>query len=129
MGSGADEVLDNYRTKGMSEFEIWPDDLSTIFPWTHFYLGSGRRLIDYHETLCLAYGLEKRSIFYDKQLAQEWIHIAADLKNQEHKIFLREYLRKRNIYLTDRIVGFQASRLKKYGVVRSPATFKRTQIY
>lgn len=116
--NGADEVLDNYRAKSMSEFDIWPKNLNDVFPWNHFCAGSARRLIDYHETISLAYGLEQRSVFYDKQLVQAWLNTTAEIKNQEPKVFLRHYLRARGIYITSRVVGFQAARLKKYGIVR-----------
>ena len=116
--AGCDELLDNYQYKSMSEFSSWPEDLSTVFPWNHFYNGASRRLLDYHETISAAYGLEQRSVFYDKNLVQAWINVSAKIKNQEHKVFLRQYLRKRGIYISDRVAGFQEARLKKYGVVR-----------
>jgi len=111
MGSGADEIFDNYRSKSMSEFKIWPEDLKTIFPWTHWYEGLGRRLIDFHETLCLGYGLEKRNPFYDREFAQEWLSLTSTLKNSEHKGFLRTYLRDRGIRDSARLVGFQVAKV------------------
>ena len=114
MGNGADEIFDNYRTKEKtvvngvgrspatikSNFDVWPDDQSTIFPWEHFYGGQSRRLLDYHETYSLLYGLELRNVFYDKALAQAWLNVDVNIKNIEYKVFMKEYLRKRNIPIT-----------------------------
>lgn len=118
MGSGADEVLDNYMGKGLSSFFRWPENISDIFPWDHFYNGMARRLLDFHETISLAYGLENRSIFYDKRLAQEWINISPGLKNTESKVFLKDYLRKRGIAISNKVAGFQDPKLKRLGILR-----------
>jgi|TARA_R110000868_G_scaffold113225_1_gene304083 asparagine synthetase B (glutamine-hydrolysing) len=97
MGNGADEIFDNYRNKGKSNFDIFPHDQSTIFPWEHFYGGQSRKLLDYHETYSLFYGLEQRNVFYDKSLAQAWLNVDVNIKNIEYKVFMKEYLRKRDI--------------------------------
>ena len=69
----------------------------TVFPWQHFYGGQSRRLLDLFETLSLAYGLENRSVYYDKKFAQEWIHVMPWIKNQTPKILQKKYLQDRGI--------------------------------
>jgi asparagine synthetase B (glutamine-hydrolysing) len=112
-GNGGDEIFDNYpslpaghsltyngiTSKNPDGFSIWPEDLSTVFPWQHFYGGQARRLLDLFETLSLAYGLEDRSAFYDKKFVQEWIHVMPWIKNQTPKVFQKKYLRDRGIKL------------------------------
>jgi len=105
-GNGGDEIVESYMSKNKSDFFIWPEDLSTIFPWKHFYGGQTRRLLDLHETLSLGYGLELRNIFYDKNLAQEWLHVVPEIKNQTHKIFQKLYFYNRGIKLPEKISGF-----------------------
>ena len=106
-GNGGDEIFDNYPSlsaeyptnKNSSGVSIWPEDLSTVFPWQHFYGGQARRLLDLFETLSLAYGLENRNVFYDKKFAQEWLHVMPWIKNQTPKVFQKKYLRDRGIRL------------------------------
>jgi asparagine synthetase B (glutamine-hydrolysing) len=112
-GNGGDEIFDNYpalpaghslkyngiMNKNPAGFSIWPEDLSTVFPWQHFYGGQTRRLLDLFETFSLAYGLENRNAFYDKKFAQEWLHVMPWIKNQTPKVFQKKYLRDRGIRL------------------------------
>ena len=112
-GNGGDEIFDNYPSlsaeyplkfngntnKNSSGVSIWPEDLSTVFPWQHFYGGQARRLLDLFETLSLAYGLENRNVFYDKKFVQEWLHVMPWIKNQTPKVFQKKYLRDRGIKL------------------------------
>jgi len=102
MGNGGDEIMDAYRSKNNSDFDLWPENQFDIFPYrrlyedtreTHGYINS----IDYHYTYCCFYGLEVRSIFYDKQLAQDWLNMKPYYKNIEHKHVSKQYLRKCNI--------------------------------
>jgi asparagine synthetase B (glutamine-hydrolysing) len=104
-GNGGDEIFDNYPSlsaeyptnKNSSGVSIWPEDLSTVFPWQHFYGGQTRRLLDLFETFSLAYGLENRNAFYDKKFAQEWLHVMPWIKNQTPKVFQKKYLHDRGI--------------------------------
>lgn len=98
MGNGADEFIDDYRSKHQkSDWENWPDDLHNFFPTRHFYFGQSRRLLDIHETINLNFGLEGRNIFYDKKFVQSWLNLSTTLKNKENKGFLKDYLRKYQI--------------------------------
>lgn len=109
-GNGGDEILCNYIDKGKSEFTVWPDDLSTVFPWQHFYGGQTRVILDCHEYCSLAYGMEMRNVFYDKSLAQEWMHLTPALKNREPKVLQKSYFDRHGITKPDRVVGFSSSR-------------------
>ena len=98
MGNGADEFIDNYRSKHENtDWNDWPEDLHNFFPTRHFYFGQSRRLLDIHEKINLNFGLEGRNIFYDKKLVQCWLNVSVSLKNKERKGFLKDYLRKYQI--------------------------------
>ena len=102
VGHGADETISNYMSKTLhSEPNISPfeDDLTSMFPWKHFYGGMNRFLLDKNESIALSYGVEVRNVFLDKRLVQEWLWLSADLKNSEIKGPLKNYLRNRNISL------------------------------
>jgi len=106
MGNGSDEMLENYIFKGKSEFTSWPTDLKTVFPWQHFYGGQSRRLLDYHETVSLGYGMEVRNVFYDTELVQSWINTTSSLKNTSTKPIQTKYLDDRAISIPVRVAGF-----------------------
>ena len=98
MGNGADEFIDNYRSKHEKiDWDDWPEDLHNFFPTKHFYFGQSRRLLDVHERLNLNFGIEGRNIFYDKKFVQSWLNLSTTLKNKEKKGFLKDYLRKYQI--------------------------------
>ena len=112
MANGADE-LENYISKGKSSFTSWPKDLTTIFPWENFYEGQNRKLLNFHESMCLRHGIELRSIFYDLDYAQSWINILPELKNIENKLIQKHYLRNFNIKLPTKIAGM-GQRVNEY---------------
>ena len=98
MGSGADEFIDDYRSKHEeNDWDYWPEDLHNFFPTKHFYFGQSRRLLAIHERYNLNFGIEGRNIFYDKKLVQCWLNLSTTLKNKEKKGFLKDYLRKYQI--------------------------------
>ena len=98
MGNGADEFVDDYRSKHeKTDWDDWPEDLHNFFPTKHFYFGQSRRLLDMHEKFNLNFGIEGRNIFYDKKLVQCWLSVSIALKNKENKGFLKDYLRKYHI--------------------------------
>jgi len=111
MGNGSDDIFCNYHNKSKVspfEFDMFPDDLIKIFPWINFYGGLHRSLINGWEINALSCGQELRSVYLDKKLVQEWLNLSASLKNKEHKHFLKEYLRNRNIKLPKKITGFNS---------------------
>ena len=108
-GHGSDDIFCNYHNKPIvmssPEFDIFPDDLTKIFPWINFYDGHHRKLINRWEIRALTCGLEIRSAYHDKKLVQEWLNLSTFLKNKEQKYFLKEYLRNKNIKLPGKSVG------------------------
>ena len=96
-GSGSDEFIDNYISKRGSEFYVWPNNLNDIFPYSHFYKGHSRILLDFHERYSLNFGIENRNIFYDKKFVQCWLNTTPEIKNGESKEFLKDYIRRYNI--------------------------------
>jgi asparagine synthetase B (glutamine-hydrolysing) len=96
-GSGSDEFIDNYISKNNSEFYVWPNNLNDIFPYSHFYKGSSRILLDFHERYSLNFGIENRNTFYDKKFVQCWLNTTPEIKNDESKAFLKDYIREYNI--------------------------------
>ena len=112
MGNGSDEIFCNYMNKPKVAKQIigcnfidFPDDLTEVFPWVNFYSGRHGWLIPWWEHKALSDGLEVRSIFLDKKLVQEWLNLSVHLKNKEHKYFLKEYLRNRNIKIPNSVAG------------------------
>lgn len=106
MGNGGDEIIDAYRGKNNSDgpgrsadFDLWPENQNEIFPYRRLYEDDRKSYgyinsIDYHYTYCCFFGQEVRSVFYDKQLAQDWLNLKPHYKNIEYKHISKEYLRK-----------------------------------
>ena len=95
------EFIDNYITKDSSPWKTWPDNLQDIFPYSHFYKGLSRILLDFHEKYSLNFGIENRHIFYDKKFVQCWLNTTPEIKNKESKGFLKDYLRRYNIPISN----------------------------
>lgn len=106
-GNGSDEIYNNYNEYGKKENKNlnWPENLSSIFPWTHFYAGQNRSLIDKKELIFLSYGLEIRNVFLDRDLTQAWLNLSSRLKNISLKAGLKEYLLDRNIPIPIKVAG------------------------
>lgn len=109
-GQGADEIIDNYIYKFSSRNKYlnmnkWPKDLSTVFPYDHFYQNRQRKLIDIHQYVSLSYGIETRNPFLDKKLAQEWLWIDYNLKNKDNKGPIKKFLLDRGLHISNRIMG------------------------
>lgn len=101
-GNEADGVFDNYRNKKLysyEEFDQFPEDLSTIFPWSNFYNGVVERQCPIWEKYFLQRGVEARHFYLDKRLAQEFLWLSPKLKNMRTKHFLKSYLEEKGIYL------------------------------
>lgn len=109
MGTGGDE-LENYMSKGRSEFTIWPERLEDIFPWYSFNTTSQIQC-NFHEKKGLRYGLETRNVFLDKNYVQNWLWLHQDIKNCEYKHIQKEYLRSFNIKLPEKEAAFNQNPL------------------
>lgn len=97
-GQGADEIFSDYGFGGKSLFEhsnfggLFPDDLSTIFPWPSFYESSQRSYLTKEEYIAGSYGLEARYPFLDKDVVQEFLWLTVKLKNDTYKNVLHNIM-------------------------------------
>lgn len=100
-GQGADEIFSDYGFQGKSIFEhsnfggLFPEDLSTIFPWPSFYESSQRSYLTKEEYVAGSYGLEARYPFLDKDVVQEFLWLSANLKNRDYKNVLHNLMDRR----------------------------------
>jgi len=101
-GQGADEIFSDYGFQGKSIFEhsnfggLFPEDLSTIFPWPSFFESSQRSYLTKEEYVAGSYGLEARYPFLDKDVVQEFLWLSTDLKNKHYKNVLHNLMSERN---------------------------------
>jgi len=101
-GSGADEIFSDYGFAGNKIFHhsnfggLFPEDLSTIFPWNSFYGSTMESYLAKEEYVSGAYGLEGRYPFLDREVVQEFLWLTADLKNSVYKNVLDNYLTMHN---------------------------------
>lgn len=112
-GSGADEIMSDYGFMGKkiyyhSEFGgHFPEDLTRIFPWKKFYDDTQRSYLFKDEFVAGANGMEGRYPFLDKQVVQEFLWLANDLKNDTYKGILAQYLEKHGYpYEKNKKTGF-----------------------
>ena len=101
-GSGSDEIFSDYGFNGEKKFlhsnfgGLFPEDLSTIFPWASFY---GSTMVSYlakEEYVAGSYGIETRYPYLDKYVVQEFLSLKHTLKNSKYKSVLDEYLTRSN---------------------------------
>ena len=97
-GSGPDELFSDYGFGGNKLYlhsnfgGLFPDDLSTIFPWNSFYGSSMESYIAKEEYVGGSYGIEVRYPFLDKKVVQEFLWLDVKLKNSVYKSPLDYYL-------------------------------------
>jgi len=97
-GQGADELFSDYGHGGNKIYPhsnfggLFPQDLSTIFPWNSFYGSSMESYLAKEEYVAGAYGIEARYPFLDKQVVQEFLWLDVNLKNSTYKSVLHDYL-------------------------------------
>ena len=78
------EILSDYGFAGekwcpQSSFGgLFPDNLSTIFPWAEFFLSTQRDYLHKEEHVAGAHGVEARYPFLDPRVVQEYIWLAPD---------------------------------------------------
>jgi len=101
-GQGADEIFSDYGFQGKRIFEhsnfggLFPEDLTTIFPWPSFYESSQRSYLTKEEYVAGSYGLEARYPFLDKDVVQEFLWLSADIKNNNYKSVLHNLMSERD---------------------------------
>lgn len=98
-GTGADEIISDYGFNGDKFFPHsnfggkFPDDLSSIFPWTSFYGSTLESYIAKEEYVGGSFGIEMRYPFLDKDVIQEFLWLSADLKNLAYKAPIDHYFK------------------------------------
>ena len=112
-GQGADEIISDYGYKGRKIYPhsnfggLFPEDLSTIFPWNSFYESSQLSYLMKEEYISGSFGLEGRYPFLDKDLVQEFLWLSSDLKNKNYKAPIYNYLTEHNFpFSKDEKIGF-----------------------
>lgn len=101
-GMGADEIFSDYGFAGDKKFAhsnfggLFPEDLSTVFPWNSFYGSTMESYLAKEEYIAGSYGLEARYPFLDRAVIQEFLNLTARLKNSAYKSVLDNYLRIHN---------------------------------
>jgi asparagine synthetase B (glutamine-hydrolysing) len=101
-GSGADEIFSDYGFNGVKKFQhsnfggLFPEDLSSIFPWASFYGSSMISYLAKEEYIAGSYGIETRYPYLDKDVVQEFLWLHHTLKNSNYKSVLYEYFTKYN---------------------------------
>ena len=97
-GQGADEIFSDYGFNGVKKYNhsnfggLFPDDLSTIFPWPSFFNSSMESYLAKEEYVAGAYGIETRYPFLDLDVVQEFLWLNNDIKNSHYKSVLYHYL-------------------------------------
>ena len=101
-GVGADEVMsiNSFYGKGWGNVDIFPNDLSIVFPWKNFFNGTMENYLKGDEYVGGCFSYETRYPFCDKNVVQEFIWLVPQLKNDykgsNYKPALLSYLDKEN---------------------------------
>ncbi len=112
-GSGADELFSDYGFGGVKKYShsnfggLFPEDLSTIFPWASFYGSSQETYIAKEEHVAGSFGIETRYPYLDKYVVQEFLSLTPELKNSKYKSVLYNYLTQNNYpFCENEKIGF-----------------------
>ena len=106
-GQGADELFSDYGFGGVKKYNhsnfggLFPEDLSTIYPWPSFYNSSMESYLAKEEYVAGSYGIEARYPFLDKDVVQEFLWLKPEVKNSHYKSVLYFYLKKNNFPFTE----------------------------
>ena len=106
-GQGADEIFSDYGFGGVKKYNhsnfggLFPQDLSTVFPWPSFFNSSMESYLAKEEYVAGSYGIETRYPFLDLDLVQEFFWLKPELKNLHYKSVLYYYLTKNNFPFTE----------------------------
>ena len=97
-GAGADEIISDYGFAGVKFFPhssfggLFPDELTSIFPWPSVFLGTQRDYLMKEEVVAGSHGVEARYPFLDKQVVQEFLWLSDTVKNEKYKRPVHEFL-------------------------------------
>lgn len=94
-GQGADEIIADYSLfPYQSTFKGKFPNRLTI--WENFYDGAQYSYLGKEEYIAGSHGIEARYPFLDKEVVQEFLNIAPELKNKYYKAPVREYFVRHN---------------------------------
>ena len=112
-GMGSDEIYSDYGFKGVKKYPhsnfggLFPDDLSSIFPWASFYGSSMESYIAKEEYVAGSYGIETRYPYLDRYLVQYFLWMTPEAKNEFYKAPLHQYLTKHDFpFCVEEKIGF-----------------------
>jgi asparagine synthase (glutamine-hydrolysing) len=116
-GQGADEIISDYGFGGTKYLResgfggLFPEDLSSIFPYTNFYEGAQVKWMFKEESVAGSHGIETRYPFLDKACVQEFLWLTHSLKNLCYKAPVGEYLKRNNYPFEEGVkMGFSANK-------------------
>lgn len=98
-GSGADETISDYGFRGKKIFPHsnfggkFPENLYSKFPWSSVFASTQEAYLAKEEFVAGSFGMEARYPFLDVNLFQEYLNLAAKLKNAQYKAPIDHYLR------------------------------------
>merc|ERR1719247_3101511 len=81
-GHGGDEILSRYIKDPPAHF---PENLSSIFPWSEFYVGRMRNFLMKEESVAGAHGFETRYPLLDRYVVQEFLYLDSNIKSSVYK--------------------------------------------
>lgn len=99
-GGGADEIFSDYGFKGVKHYPHstigghFPDDLEEVFPWKNFFGNTQRAYLAKEEYVSGTFGVEGRYPFLDRMVVQEFLWLRPELKNQNYKSVIHQFLEK-----------------------------------
>jgi asparagine synthetase B (glutamine-hydrolysing) len=95
-GQGGDEIISDYSLyPGQSTFKgVFPENL---YEWDNFREGMNRIYLNEIEGIAEIYGIECRYPFLDVDVVQEFLWLSRELKNNNYKAPLFEYLTKNKV--------------------------------
>jgi asparagine synthetase B (glutamine-hydrolysing) len=97
-GQGADEIFSDYGFLGTPIYAtsnfggIFPEELSSIFPWPSFFGSTQAAYLAKEEYVAGSFGIEARYPYLDKNVAQEFLSLSPKLKNSKYKSVIRNLL-------------------------------------
>jgi len=114
-GAGGDEIMTEYGFNGtklspVSTFGgVFPDNLTTLFPWPSFFAGSQRDFLMKEEIAAGTRGVETRYPFLDPYLVQEYLWLSSSVKNAVYKHPVHNFFTKHSYpFLPSNKKGFAA---------------------
>ena len=111
-GIGADEIMarNQYYSCGYGNVDVFPDNLSSVFPWPNFFNGSMENYLKGDEYIGGCFSFETRYPFCDKDVVQEFLWLSKELKNEYKKSIYKPpllyYLEKEKFPMATRKLGF-----------------------